>query len=648
MNLLNKREVEILHLLMNSKGYQTGKGISVLLDVSSRTIRNDIKKLNTVLSKHGASIISHKGIGYELEIYEENFFGNFYKEYVRSNETNLDQREAARESSNIKEEMIRKLLMNSLTGKSIYQEELAEELYISLSSLKSNLPLVKAKMEKFDLEIVTDRIDGIKILGDEDKIRFCMSEYLFNNKSINVYNDLFPQNEIELLKEITLNALLKHQMKLTDVALESLIIHTEITIRRSLNNRQLTFNPTDIERLRETKEFIVANEIIDTIHSRLNINIGTEIFYITQHLLASGRLSSSYIDSNYSSEIEVMLQDVMYEINQKTSIDFSKDQKLMEGLIIHLSVALKRIEYQMNIRNEVLNSIKNNYPLAFQLAAIASKTISKITNLVIDENEIGFLAIHFGVALEKKGLNKQNIKNIIIVCGSGLATATLIREKILTYYGQQVNVVETISLAEFNEKMLDEVDTVVSTVPIPEVQSEKIIMINPIISNKDLSTIKNRVIDKGIQTPLRMYTEVFKKELFIKNLDLHTKEEVLHYITSLMMEKSYIDTFTRDSIYEREKLASTELCNLLAIPHPLDNNMMQTAIAVCILNKPITWGREKVQVVIVLSVSKVEQKSWEIIFKQLYRFLIEEFGITKLISEYNYEKFISNLTKYKE
>ncbi|WP_081728069.1 HTH domain-containing protein [Alkalihalobacillus hemicellulosilyticus] len=44
MNLLSKREVEILHLLRNSSRYQTGESIALLLEVSSRTVRNDISK----------------------------------------------------------------------------------------------------------------------------------------------------------------------------------------------------------------------------------------------------------------------------------------------------------------------------------------------------------------------------------------------------------------------------------------------------------------------------------------------------------------------------------------------------------------------------------------------------------------------------
>lgn len=78
MNLLNKREIEILRLLSSNKEYQTGESMAVLLGVSSRTIRNDVKSLNKILLQHGANIISKKGRGYELEFQDHEAFSRLY------------------------------------------------------------------------------------------------------------------------------------------------------------------------------------------------------------------------------------------------------------------------------------------------------------------------------------------------------------------------------------------------------------------------------------------------------------------------------------------------------------------------------------------------------------------------------------------
>ncbi|WP_347836278.1 PRD domain-containing protein [Gracilibacillus sp. JCM 18860] len=50
----------------------------------------------------------------------------------------------------------------------------------------------------------------------------------------------------------------------------------------------------------------------------------------------------------------------------------------------------------MNIRNPMLEDIKNNYPLAFEAGIIASMAIEEESSTKIDENEVGYLALHIG------------------------------------------------------------------------------------------------------------------------------------------------------------------------------------------------------------------------------------------------------------
>lgn len=648
MNLLNKREIEILRLLSSRKEYQTGESMAVLLGVSSRTIRNDVKSLNKILSHHGAKIISKKGLGYELEFQDHEAFSRLNVPVIGANDHHSNRNMSALEEGNLEDVIIGKLLINTLSETSMFQEELANELYISLSTLKSYFPGVKEKVSRFDLKVVTDRFNGIRLDGEENKIRFCISEYLFNEHSMSVYNDLFPKQELDQLKEITLKVLYKHKMKLTDMSLERFIIHTGITIKRHKNECYLTFPPEVKKCIQSSKEFIIAEDLAKEIDNKLSIDITSEIYYIAQHLMASSRLTPNNMNMDDYKRLEDMLRTILVTVKRKTSIDLSMEHDLIDGLITHLYVALKRIEYGMSIRNEFLPTIKNNYPLAFELAVIVSNEIKELTNFTINENEIGYLAIHFGVALEKMGLNKRTMKRVLIVCGAGLATASLIRERITNIYGKQVSIIESISLREFNECMLEKVDLVVTTIPITHIVSTKIIVVSPILTNKDLSIIYQKMKEDEDNPVFISYQDVFKKDLFKREIDLDSKEAVLHYMTQLMMKKGYMDDLTLESIFERERMASTELGQLVAIPHPLENHMSEVSIAVCILKKPILWDKEKVQVVILLSVPKEKQKWWETIFKNLYLFLIEDYGVTKMISEYSYEDFIRNLVKYKE
>lgn len=64
----------------------------------------------------------------------------------------------------------------------------------------------------------------------------------------------------------------------------------------------------------------------------------------------------------------------------------------------------------------------------------------------------------------------------------------------------------------------------------------------------------------------------------------------------------------RHSIEQREKLQSTYLGNGFAIPHGDPHLVDHSCIAVLILDKPIKWGNNKVDVVSLLMVREEDKK----------------------------------------
>lgn len=96
----------------------------------------------------------------------------------------------------------------------------------------------------------------------------------------------------------------------------------------------------------------------------------SEVYYIAQCLLASKKLTD-ISESMDKKHVKKLVNIILKEIYEKLSIDFTTDEYLIDGLTLHLNIALARIHFQMNIRNELLETIKNDYPLAFQMGVIA-------------------------------------------------------------------------------------------------------------------------------------------------------------------------------------------------------------------------------------------------------------------------------------
>ena len=283
----------------------------------------------------------------------------------------------------------------------------------------------------------------------------------------------------------------------------------------------------------------------------------------------------------------------------------------------------------MNIRNEILTPIKNNYPVAFEMAVIAGEVIEQQKKVKINENEIGFLAIHFGASLERNKLNKEIGKKAIIVCSTGLSTALLLKSKLQRRYGGILQIKKVMSCYELTPEIINSVDFIFSTVPIPNIKTEKIIHVEPIMTEDDLERIE---IDLTETEKIQKidYEKFFKRELFFPDFEAKTAHEVIRKISDIMIEKGYINKDIQKSIFDRENISSTEIGNFVAIPHALKNDMDEAAISVGILKEPIIWDKKKVRIVFLLSIPKHLYKLWEPIFNSIYRTFISKRGVNKI------------------
>lgn len=646
MQMPNKRILSILKILNKDKQAISGEKLAVFIGVSRSTVRRDIKELNSLLLKHGAHILSEAGNGYKLIIDELTKFTHFKEQY------NLDIYNSYTGDNIVPSDyndrisfIVARILLNSLHNKVVNQEELAEELFISLSTLKKYLSDIKKSLARFNLELIFDRFNGIIINGSEVNIRYCISEYIFNRDDLlnlannKFVNDIFPKEEIDLVRHILTKTIFKYNIHLTDIAFKNLLVHIIITMCRANNENTVEYTDYERKKLEQSIYFIPAQEILMIIKQQLGVDINNESHYLTQHFIASQKFIEA--DKNQT-DCKELVNDILLKIKTNTGIDLSNDNELISGLTIHLIAAINRLKFNMNIRNNILASIKNNYPLAFEMAIIASEVIDQAKDVKTNENEIGFLAIHFGASLERNKLNCEKGKTAIIVCATGLSTALLVKSKLQRRFGRFLKIIKVMSCYELTEEIIESVDFIFSTVPIYNIKNNKIILIEPIMTEEDLRRVEKQLV-KTDETDTINYLQFFKKDLFLSNLKVKSYEEVINIMADLMIEKGYIDAKIKKSIFDREQMASTEIGGMIAIPHALENHMPNIAIAVSVLNEPIIWHKQKVQVVFLLSIPKHLYKLWENVFRSIYKSFIDKYGAYDLVSNPKFQTLLNLL-----
>lgn len=641
MKVQNRRVISLLKIFHEKTNLVTSHYLAQVLGVSTRTVRSDIKELSNLLKKSGACIESKPSQGYRMRIDNVKEYESLRRKlmggYIGANIV-------PQEKNDRISFIIAHILLNSLHKKVVLQEALADELFISLSTLKKYLGEIKNSLARFGLSLETDRSHGVRIVGDEAKIRYCISEYMFNRNDLvdlsknPFFEAIFSKEEIEFLKEILLKVVLKHNIHLTDVAFKNLLIHIIITLSRQDAENTVEYRKDEVKKLKESPYFEATTDLLRIIRKQLGLNIENEGYYITQHFIASQK----YTESNQAlHECRPLVDEILEKIRKNTGIDLSGDEELISGLTIHLLAAINRLKFNMNIRNGILENVKNNFPLAFDMALIAGEVIEREENVQSNENEMGFLAIHFGASLERNKYNAELGKTAIIVCGAGLSTAMMLQVKLERKFGALLRIKKVLSYRNLSQHDIDSVDFIFSTVPLPGVQSDKIIEVVPILTEQDLRDIEYRIQtepEKRIE-----YRKFFKEEIFFPALEAQSAKEAIEKITNRMIQCGYLDERTKASVFEREKLSSTELAGMIAVPHAVENFMQDPAVGVAVLEKPIIWNRVNVQLVFLLSIPRPFYKMLEPVIQSIYYNFVTRNGFQRMEKSRSFKELLNIL-----
>ncbi|WKK94956.1 PTS sugar transporter subunit IIA [Clostridioides difficile] len=68
-------------------------------------------------------------------------------------------------------------------------------------------------------------------------------------------------------------------------------------------------------------------------------------------------------------------------------------------------------------------------------------------------------------------------------------------------------------------------------------------------------------------------------------------------LSNKLKERDFIEESSIKSIIDRENISSTEIGNLVAIPHTIVKGDKKSIIGVGILENPIIWDKQEVQLV---------------------------------------------------
>lgn len=624
---MNKNQRIIISELLKIKSSTTSQELSLKLGISSKTVLRCLNSLKEECINNGAIISMKPGEGILLKITDNNLFNKFLENTCKLNDIPSTPEERL--------DYLLHLLLYSCDY--IKTADIAETLYISQSRLRTDIKDIKNILKKYNLQIVNKPNHGIKIEGTEKHRRACMAEFYTKRQLSNNHD-----NYNIMLNNVISKVLFEKNIKMSNVSLESLTINSLITIERIKSGNIISLSKEFSSRVKDTIDYKVALSLCESIENIFEISIpDDEVCYLTQHLLGKKNLdfTPDLSNINVTTEVTIALNLILKNIFNETRMDFYNDAELKTNLLLHLVPFLERARNNMMINNPIIDDIKNKYCFAYEIATIGLSAVCRKFNLSITEDEIGFFALHFILALERKN-DIISPSNILIICSTGRATSQLLAYQVQKKFGHKLNKIQIVEAHMLEHINLDLYDFIFSTVPVKKSLSNKVYRINTLLNDEDFNIIEDCISKSRAKLNIK---NILDNNLFFNNIDASSKEDALKIIIKKVRKYKDIPNTFYASVIEREGFASTELDNLIAIPHPNQILGRDSFIAIGILKKPIFWDKKMVQIIFLISSVNPDNQHLHDFYEGLIKIINKKKVIYNFLQNPNYNELVNIL-----
>lgn len=393
----------------------------------------------------------------------------------------------------------------------------AEKLSVSRSAIVKDLTGVKAWLAAHDLELRSVPKYGIKVVGEEKKLRRAAIELLTETIDMNqaleivkspVYHriavgpddplkKLFEDIDIDYIEQCIKKAEKELDAVFSDAAYSGIVIHIAIAIKRIQLGRDIVMPKGELNSLKLSKEFAVASELAGHLeeHYKLQVPVD-EIGYITIHLLGA---SKSNLTNRYREDwlpCQLIAERIIRQVGDSLGLNLIADNQLFEGFLEHLQPTLYRMKHGLNLKNPLLDELRRNYGDLFQIVRQAAKLFEEYGKKQLNDGEIGYFVMHFAAAVERCRTGRMISPHILLVCGTGIGTANMLATRLQAVF--DINIVDRVAFHQVDQVLQNRhVDLIVSTVPIQH-SKIKSLMVNPLLTEQDIEKLKQEI--KGIKS----------------------------------------------------------------------------------------------------------------------------------------------------
>jgi len=637
---LTARQKFILNTIIG-KGPLDVKDLSQEIDVSNRTISREVSAINNYLSDKNASIREINSI-LNIEGIKDNIIdiqqslGAIPFQWLLSQEQRMILITA-------------QLLMASVPYKSAY---FSYQFNVVEGTISLYMDKIEQCLNIHNLVLNRKKVYGSIVNGSEWNKRNLFIELLYEYKTIDeliafvygskddptinaFFKTTFDDETITVSREL-LKFINNEMFNMDDLTYFSSFIHILLSIKKTKAEFPIKLPSNFVKGILSSSEFSYINKIQEYLSS-FNIYLSDdELAYIAIQLLGNKYV---YKSSNKSEELGVSLEDIcnelVYEVSKKLNIKVKCDDQLILGLAQHINPAMYKINMGIQVKNLLLDQIREYYGNLFKVVNYACKIVFSKYNITMPQDEIGYITMHIGASIERNSIKNMKL-SAIVICPNGIGTARILSSKIKS----AIPSIKLVDISSFKDWMENskKYDIILSTVNIEHRQKGKfknLIMVSPFLQNSDIDKI-NDFIKKNLSGNSRIKNIIglsnteksgnvekdkydiindILKNLQLKVFDTNSVSKIISLITDNLLSEDLITDKekVRNLIISREEMGNVVIPNShVALLHTRSNAVTNPFIGVYRLKRPIKlksvgFADENVDTFIVMLARKNEQ-----------------------------------------
>lgn len=586
--------------------------------VGTRSIENDIRALNRLLSPTAHIVLQHNG-RYRLVVLDP--------EGYRGVQLGAHPTTATFNDDTYRHAFIFESLL--IADAPVVVDSLVADMKVSRSTAMKDVAKVRAIIAEFGVELKSRTNVGYWLEGPELAIRQVILDVFFDD----IYCDTVPTWQQEVVSQIAA------AHSLDSETTERLARWHTVAIDRIQSKHPLMDLPASFEQLLGTAAHTCAQELLAETRPFLPLVIPeTEELFLSLPLavLRNPLAENEFSRVNLSTDDQNLVQSIMAVIQKEMDLSLNvQDFNLLEKFVQHIALLVNRMRYNIKVTLPQVSAIRDSYPVAFRMALLAKSVIEQSRSGVINDTELDYIAAYFEVFLRNQRKFTIDTTRIGILGREGTVYTMLLQSQLhdllpTVELVQIVDPQQPIDESHF-DVLIASPNTQVATTDLP------ILRLRPDFDEQEFRNWLHRAWAhsrwgaqlSGLDS---LVAALPSAELFfvLEPADHYQQQQML--LLQAMVDKGVLNDELRSAVEKREQSRTMQLSDYLAFPHLSSPQITELQFAVGVV--PRAESETGVRVVYLLLLPEdVDTERYVGLIVQLYDEILRLAGNHEFLSK---------------